>query len=158
MESKELETIKFQPAFDLRQDGIYKIEDFDVLYDRQFVQAMYFAILRRAPDPTGEANYLGSLRAGENKAKLLCIFLHSEEAKKHHTEVKGLKGRMRLIRILEIPLIGRVIAALFFLLNINEHMRDLRVIENHMIRLAEETQSKNDSSYRKLISMIRQRF
>ena len=158
MESKELETIKFQPSFTVRQDGIYKIEDFDRIYDQQFVQTLYYAILRRAPDTTGEAYYLEQLRAGENKAKLLIIFMHSEEARKYHTEIKGLKGRMRWIRILEIPLIGRIIAAIFFLLNINDHMRDLRIIENHMIRLAEQSQNKNVSNFRKLQSMIRQRF
>jgi hypothetical protein len=86
------------------------------------------------------------------------IFLRSEEARKYRTEVKGLSGRMRWVRVLEIPLIGRFIAAIFFLLNINDHMRDLRVIENHMIRLAEQTQNKNDSNFRKLQSLIRQRF
>ena len=110
------------------------------------------------PDTTGEEHYLEQLRAGENKAKLLIIFLHSEEARKYHTEIKGLKGRMRWIRILEIPLIGRIIAAIFFFLNINDHMRDLRIIENHMIRLAEQSQNKNVSNFRKLQSMIRQRF
>jgi hypothetical protein len=158
MESKELETINFQPSFKVRQDGLYRIEDFDLLYDRQFVQALYEAILRRPPDASGEANYLELLRAGENKAKLVDIFLRSEEARKYRTEVKGLSGRMRWVRVLEIPLIGRFIAAIFFLLNINDHMRDLRVIENHMIRLAEQTQNKNDSNFRKLQSLIRQRF
>ncbi len=158
MESKQLETIKFQPSFKSRPDGIYQIEDFDRLYDRQFVQSLYYAVLRRAPDSTGEANYLELLRAGENKAKLLNTFLHSEEARKYHTVVKGLSGRMRWITILEIPFVGRFIAAIFFLLNVNEHMRDLRVLENHMIRLAEQTQYKNDSNFRKLQSVIRQRF
>lgn len=156
MELKELESVNFQPAFIARNDGIYRVEEFDALYDRRFIAAMYNAILRRAPDSGGEANYLERLRGGENKAKLLNIFLHSAEARRYSTVINGLSARMRWIRLFEFPLLGRLFAALFFLMSINEHMRDLRVIENHLIRLAEETQGKNVSNLRKLQSLIRQ--
>jgi hypothetical protein len=127
MELKELESVNFQPPFIARNDGIYRIEEFDALYDRRFIAAMYNAILRR-----------------------------SAEARRYSTVINGLSARMRWIRFFEFPLLGRLFAALFFLLSINEHMRDLRVIENHLIRLAEETQGKNVSNLRKLQSLIRQ--
>jgi hypothetical protein len=155
MEAKDLEAINFQPPFKVRIDGKYRIENFDVLYDRAFVLALYSAILRRAPDAGGETHYLELLRGGEDKAKLLGIFLHSEEGRKYPTVINGLAARLRWLRIFEFPVVGRLIAALFFLMNINEHMRDLRVIENHIIRIAEETQRKNEYHLRRLQSLIR---
>lgn len=151
MQSTDFDRINFQPPFQPRDDGIYRIEEFEALYDRQFVAAMYLAILRREPDANGEAHYLDQVRSGQNKAKLLDVFLRSAEAARYSTVIRGLDARLRWIRIFEFPVIGPVVAALFFLLNINDHMRDLRAIENHVIRMAEETQRANEANLRKIL-------
>ena len=53
------------------------------------------------------------------------------------------------------PVIGKFVAAYLFLLNLDEHMRDLRILENHMIRMAEEGEDVQESNLRKLRSFVK---
>lgn len=140
----------FQPTFTPHPSGEYQLLEFLALHDRTFVRAAYLAILRREPDPTGEAHYLAEVRAGENKAKLLEQFMRSEEANRHKTVIHGLERHLRLTRLCERPVIGRFVEAVLFLANVRGHLRDLRVLENHMIRIAEETQALNERNLRQL--------
>jgi FkbM family methyltransferase len=140
----------YQPSFVANSAGVYRLEDFLVLHDRNFVRAAYTAILRRNPDSDGEAHYLQQVRLGEHKAELLDQILRSEEARKYQTEIHGLQMRLRLKKICEFPVIGRVISALSFFLSIDDHMRDLRVLENHVIRIAEEAQTVSEFNLQKL--------
>lgn len=143
----------FQPTFKPSPDAVYDITDFLALHDRAFVRAAYLAILRREPDPEGAENYVGLVRAGEPKARLLRDFLHSEEGRGHHTEIRGLDAHLRVLRLCELPLVGRWIAAVLFLANVNGHLRDLRVLENHVIRIAEESQAVHEANLSKLRSI-----
>jgi hypothetical protein len=155
MDVLQFKKINFQPIFRPRADGIYAFEDFEVQHDRSFIRALYVAILRRDPDQDGENFYLQQLRSGYSKARLIDVFLRSEEARKNRTVVRGLAAQMRWIRACEFPVLGRLVAAVLFLASINEHMRDLRVLENHVIRLAEELQDTHESNLRKIQSSLR---
>jgi FkbM family methyltransferase len=145
----------YQPSFVANSAGVYRLEDFLVLHDRNFVRAAYAAILRRGPDSDGEAHYLQQVRSGEHKAKLLDQILQSEEARKYQTEIHGLQMRLRLTKLCEFPVIGRVISALSFFLSIDDHMRDLRVLENHVIRIAEEAQTVSEFNLQKFRPLIK---
>jgi FkbM family methyltransferase len=145
----------YQPSFVANSAGVYRLEDFLVLHDRNFVRAAYAAILRRDPDSDGEAYYLQQVRSGEYKAKLLGEILRSEEAQKYQTVIHGLQMRLRLTKLCEFPVIGRVISALSFFLSIDDHMQDLRVLENHVIRIAEEAQTVSEFNLQKLRSPIK---
>ena len=145
----------YQPQFSPNPKGEYRLTDFLVLHDRNFVRAAYLAVLRREPDPQGAENYLTLVRAGEHKAKLLDQFLKSDEGKQHRTVISGLAEHMRITRLCEFPVVGRVVAAIIFLANVNAHLRDLRVLENHVIRIAEESQAVHEANMSKLRSITK---
>jgi len=143
----------FQPAFTVRKSGEYDLDDFLVLHDRTFVRAAYLAILRRPADPDGEAFYLAQVRAGEYKSRILDQILHSEEAKAHATKIRGLREHLGMLRLCRVPIFGRWIAAVLFLARVDEHLRELRGFENHVIRMAEEAQLIHEANINKLRSI-----
>lgn len=145
----------YQPVFIVNSHGVYRLSDFLVLYDRRFVRAAYAAILRREPDPNGETHYLNRVRTGEHRALILEDILGSDEARKHRTVIHGLHEYLRRMRSCNRPVIGKFVAAYLFLLNLDEHMRDLRILENHMIRMAEEGEDVQESNLRKLRSFVK---
>ncbi len=155
MDANIFDKLNFQPAFRIKATGVYDYADFEAQHDRSFIRALYLGILRREPDEDGEAHYLPLLRSGFSKARLVDTFLRSEESQKHVTIINGLKTQLWWIRACDFPLLGRFISAIIFLLSINEHMRDLRVLENHVIRVAEELQSAHEANLRRLQSLLK---
>lgn len=145
----------YQPVFVVSSEGEYQLSDFLSLHDRNFVSAAYTAILHRSPDADGERHYLQQVRAGESKARLLDQILRSAEARKHRTVIHGLATHLRITRMCELPVLGRVFSAVLFLANVGAHLRDLRVLENHVIRIAEEAQALHESNIRQLHSMLK---
>ncbi len=146
--------IAYQPVFKVKADGIYDLDDFQHLYDRNFVHAAYVSILRREPDQAGEAYYLERIRKGVSKNKILAQFQKSSEAKKHKTYIAGLKAALVIENICAVPVVGRVAVAILFLSNIKNHLQDLRALENHMVRMAEETQLTHQNDIAKIRAMI----
>ena len=155
MDAPIITRTNYQPVFKLNPEGEYQLMDFLVLHDRNFVQAAYQAILRREPDPDGAAHYLAQVRSGESKAKILDQLLHSEEGRQKHTTIHGLASHLKLTRLCELPFVGRPIEAMLFLANVRGHLRDLRVLENHVIRIAEEAQALHEANMIKLRSLSR---
>jgi len=155
MKSPLLTIAQYQPAFAVNPNGEYELDEFLALYDRTFVWAAYAAILRREPDPEGEAHFLQRVRSGEDKATILDLILGSPEGRKHKTLIRGLSEHMRLVELCKRPIVGKLVAAYFFLSTIEIHMRDLRILENHMIRLAEETRAIHQSNIKELRNLIR---
>ena len=147
--------MNFQPLFAVSSEGVYRLDDFLVLHDRNFVRAAYAAILRRAPDPDGEAHYLQQVRSGESKARVLNQILCSEEARRHRTEIHGLRAHLLMTKLCQAPIVGGVVSAILFLATINTHLRDLRVLENHVIRIAEEAQALHEANMRKVQSLLK---
>ena len=145
----------YQPTFMISAEGVYDLEEFLVLHDRSFVRAAYRAILRRDPDATGEAYFLEQVRAGESKVKVLNQIIRSEEARNTTTTINGLRAHLWVTRLCEAPIIGRFVSAALFLLSVNAHLRDLRVLENHVIRIAEEAQAIHESNIHKLRSLMK---
>lgn len=155
MDAPMITRTNFQPLFAPNPEGVYQLAEFLALHDRSFVRAAYLAILRREPDPDGAENYVNQVRSGEHKAKLLSQFLDSPEARQHRTQIHGLQAHLRIIRLCELPIVGRFLSALFFMATVNSHLRDLRVLENHVIRIAEESQAIHEANMSKLRSIIK---
>ncbi len=56
--------VELQPRFEPAADDTYSATELLRFHDREFVRNAYWAILKRAPDPEGEAHYLNGLRSG----------------------------------------------------------------------------------------------
>jgi FkbM family methyltransferase len=143
----------YQRSFIPHSDGRYCLSDFADLYDKDFVRAAYLAILRREPDPEGESYYLGQIRSGEPREKLLGQILGSPEARRHVTVIEGLRLHSRLRKLFELPLLGTLASAIVFLLSIGSHLRELRALDNHVTRIAEESQRRELFNLERLRSL-----
>ena len=78
------------------------------LNDVDFVRAAYRLLLGREPDPDGERNYLGLLRAGKDKAFVLGGIAGSDEGRAFGANVPGLSSVLRWGRVGRLPFIGRL--------------------------------------------------
>ncbi len=87
----------------------YKIEDFLVHHDEDFLHFGYKAILRREPDYSGFDNYLTRLRSGElDKTAILLRLRYSPEGRQRRVKVKGLLMKAPFYFLYTIPVIGYV--------------------------------------------------
>ena len=77
-----------------------------VLDDMEFVYAAYRTVLKRDPDPEGERNYVGLMRAGIDKTVVLAALADSEEGRKAGVVIPGLAAAVRRRRLARVPLIG----------------------------------------------------
>ena len=142
--------IAYQPTFKVQSDGSYSLDDFQHLYDRNFIHAAYTSILRREPDETGEAYYLERIRKGVSRNRILAQFQKSDEAKRHTTNIAGLKSALVVEKLCAIPLVGGMLTGILFLSTIKSHLQDLRALENHIVRMAEETQLLHQNDLAKI--------
>jgi FkbM family methyltransferase len=143
----------YQRSFIPNPDGRYCLKDFADLYDKDFVRAAYLAILRREPDPDGESYYLWQIRSGEPREKLLGQILGSSEATRHVTVIEGLRLHNRLRKLFELPLLGTLASAIAFFLSIGSHLKELRALDNHVTRIAEESQRRELFNLERLRSL-----
>lgn len=133
-----IQAVRFQPTFVPNAQGRYQLEEFLQLHDSRFVHAAYLAILQREADPSGHEHYVRTVRAGRSKVNILRDLRNSNEGKARGVVIEGLGTAFLIDRVLEAPIIGAVLHFLLFSVTIKSHLRTLRALENHVIRLAEE--------------------
>ncbi|AOI44994.1 FkbM family methyltransferase [Burkholderia oklahomensis] len=132
--------INFQPEFVVREDGKYNLDDFLSLHDKNFVRAAYLALLQREPDEYGERHYLNRVRSGVSKVVILADIQNSKEARRRGVKIAHLKSAVFVNKLFGIPVIGGLIQGAYFFFSVNRHLKDLRALENHLIRMGEEMQ------------------
>ena len=115
------------------------IDDLLSRHDEDFVNHAYRLLLGRVPDPSGFMSYVGLVRAGAAKDRLLLAMVTSEEGRRHAAQVPGLdqlqaSGRGqppgRLARV-----IGRWMGGAF-----EPTESGLRAIQNQLYRSEHATQ------------------
>lgn len=75
--------------------GITTLEELLAFADRDFVVAAYCTLLRRFPEPQGEAYYLGRLRDGAHKLDVLGQIKNSKEWSIQSATVEGLEDALK---------------------------------------------------------------
>lgn len=134
-----VEDVRFQPAFCTNAQNAYSLDEFMQLHDTTFVKSAYLAILHREPDNTGLKHYVLRIREGTSKVRVLSDLIQSQEGRSKGTTIFGLDTARRIEKVLSLPIIGGILSFLLFSLSIQQHLRDMRLLENHMFRLVEET-------------------
>ena len=129
--------------FQVNSSGIYQLNDFLCLYDKEFVQAAYVAILKRPVDPQGLTYYLQRVRSGVSKERILAQILKSTEAKSSSTKIQGLSAYLLFDKFLSVPMLGALVAFVVFIFTIKTFMRDMRVLENHIYRISSHLASRD---------------
>jgi SAM-dependent methyltransferase len=73
------------------QKDTYRLRDFLVISDADFLTCAYQAILKREPDGVGYRTYRAILNKGGSRAFVLADLLFSAEAKQYSVRVRGLR-------------------------------------------------------------------
>jgi len=102
----KLEPLKGPRPFEPSEDG-YALRDFLRFHDRDFVNAAYRGILKRAADPGGLDNYLEKLRSGAmTRTEILGRLRYSPEGRAKAVRVKGLLRPFLVHALSRIPVAG----------------------------------------------------
>lgn len=88
---------------DLRADSLAELCSF---VDVKFVRCAFVTLLGRQADPTGQAYYLGKLRAGTPKLSILRDLRRSEEGRLHDPGIAGLDKALRAHHRASRPFLG----------------------------------------------------
>ncbi|HSU44675.1 MAG TPA: methyltransferase domain-containing protein [Casimicrobiaceae bacterium] len=99
----------------------YSVHDFLPYHDEEFLTRVYRGVLRRPPDGTGFASFLGQLRGGSlSKVEALGRIRYSTEGRAAQVPVAGLAPRFAVRSMRRIPLLGRIVAIAQYLVRLPE--------------------------------------
>jgi Domain of unknown function (DUF4214) len=107
-------------------------------HDRHFVHSAYLMLLNRTPDPDGLSFYLGQLRTGSSKIRILAQLRLSKEGIAQPVKLPELDVALKLYKKEQRPLIGWFFRLLHSGEGNHSTERKLRVIENQLGLLNEE--------------------
>lgn len=108
------------------------------LHDTRFVRAAYLALLGRAADVQGHANYLRLLRRGVSKTEIIRVLADSDEGRRANRKLPGLDSLLRTPPEKEPGRIGRALGRLTSWALMPTERR-LRAVENGVGALQHET-------------------
>ncbi|MGT0247060.1 DUF4214 domain-containing protein [Burkholderia pyrrocinia] len=92
----------------------------------QLIEQCYQRILLREPDPEGRQHYRRMLGSGRSKFAVVRSIARSAEARKLGVRVHGMRGAAIGERIMEIPVLGTIVAALRLVGDAPAVLRDIR--------------------------------
>lgn len=114
---------------------IYRVAEFMIFHDEEFVVNAYRGILRRAPDQDGLAHFLGRLRDGTlSKIELLGRLRYSREGRAAGVAVKGLAVPLALRTLRHVPLLGRAVAIIQYVGRLPDLARNIERLQNDFMR------------------------
>src|SRR5258705_748266 len=106
----DLGSLSLQPAFQLRRDNHYHINDLLKFHGEDFIRNSYRALLLREPDDAGLSHYLGRLASGrDNKIDVLASLHFSPEGQRARVKIAGLSFPVMIRRLGRLPLVGYLI-------------------------------------------------
>lgn len=130
----EISRLRLQPVFEPAADNHYHVNDLLKYHDREFIWNAYRAILKRAPDERGLADFLSLLRSGSrNKIDILASLQASPEGKRAGVTVDGLSIPALIRKFYRVPVIGYLAELLITIARLPLLVRSQRQTENHLI-------------------------
>lgn len=154
VKDRGVDEVRFQPTFIPNEQNLYTANEFMQLHDTRFVEAAYLAILHREPDASGFRHYVTKVREGSSKLRILSGLIRSEEGRSKGTVITGLDSAYVIERVLNAPVIGSILHFLLFSVSIKDHLRDLRALENHLVRIAEQSHALHRQEIDRLEKII----
>jgi FkbM family methyltransferase len=123
--------------------GIIPAKSLDELlsyHGSAFLRCSYETLLGREIDSEGARFYAKRLSSGISKIQIMAEIALSEEGKKHATLMSGLDAAIRRYRWQKVPVFGFLLKLLTGPSDNSPTRMQLRVIENQLFKLSEETQ------------------
>ena len=125
----------------------YTTEELLRYHDEEFLHYAYRAILRRDPDPNGLASFLDELRGGRvSRIEVLGRLRYSPEGRAAAVPVRGLALRFAVRSARRIPVLGRVIAILQYVLRLPEVVGSLERLESADFRRERDMRRQIDAN------------
>jgi cell division protein FtsL len=148
-----------KPDFDDTSQRVYKVRDFLQLYDREFLQAAYAAILGRKPDPAGEKYYLARIRGGTSRENIIKQLAKSAEAKQHNIVIQGLWWALFVEKLIDVPLLGALLSLMLIVFSAKTRLREMRTLKNNVYGLEYELSHCREtiSKQQQMLSDLKQR-
>jgi Domain of unknown function (DUF4214) len=122
-------------------------------HDRHFVHSAYLMLLNRTPDPDGLSFYLGQLRTGSSKIRILAQLRQSKEGIAQAVKIPELDVALKLYKREQRPLIGWFFRILHGGEGNRSTERKLRMIENQLGILTDESNQRLTQIETTLISL-----
>ena len=122
-------------------------------HDQHFVQCAYQTLLGRAPDPEGLGYYLGRLRTGFSKMRIVAQLRLSKEGQAHAVKLPGLDIAIQRHLKEQSPLLGWLFRQLHGGDGNHPTERKLRSIENQLFLLGDESSRRFDQLETALVGL-----
>jgi SAM-dependent methyltransferase len=156
LQLQEPESLSVQPEFQNQGGERCHISDLLPFQDRSFVSAAYQMLLHRAPDADGLRHHLENLRRGASKIEILGDIRYSPEGRRAAVRIAGLAWPYGVQKACNLPLLGGLITLGVEFLNMPQLRRRHRVLENRVIELVEQTNSRNELDLRRIHGAMRE--
>jgi Domain of unknown function (DUF4214) len=133
------------------------LEDFSCLANVPFIEAAYWAALKRGPDPEGKEVYLRLLENGTTKAEILAYLIDSPEGRLIGAEILGLAGACWRARILRYPGVGTLLRLGGSLWPFTQDHRDIKAAFQRLAHIEDQAETRArmaDQAYRNVTNGI----
>ncbi len=110
------------------------------LWDSDFVRSAYLTLLGREADPEGERQFTAQLRTGLAKTHILLALQSSEEARGNPIKLAGLRRRLVIARLFNLPLVARLAIPWAGEYSNSGRARARRRLENDVARLRRDSE------------------
>lgn len=129
------------------------------LHDQEFIEQAYLQILGREVDADGLDHYLGQLRGGEDKRKLLMKLRYSDEGRQQGGQINvgaNLRFTYWKEKLLRVPLLGKCFALVTVWLGASNFRRYENAQFNHFHRLNTQWSGLFEGQQRQLAGLQEQ--
>ena len=120
----------------LREASEVRVDHFMRYHDEEFIVRVFAYYLGREPDEVGLAHYLGQVRSGVSRQRVLLDISRGVEARARGKRAIGERTIARAVLVDRIPILRELVALLRFNLHLRRYLRDMRALENHLYRLS----------------------
>jgi hypothetical protein len=133
------------------------LEDFSCLANALFIEAAYWAVLKRGPDPEGKEVYLRLLENGTTKAEILTYLIDSPEGRSIGAKILGLAGARWRARIYRYPGVGTLLRLGGSLWPFARDRREIKAAFQRLAHIEDQAETRArmvDQAYRNIANGI----
>jgi FkbM family methyltransferase len=109
-------------------------------HDEEFIRVLFNYFLARDPDPSGQSFYLARLRSGISRQQILLEVIGSPEARAGGRTIRDADKLARRVRLARLPVVGNLLAFARLMGSANDHLQDMRVLQNQIYRLSKDAE------------------
>ncbi len=125
----------------------YTLAELLAFHDEDFIRSGYRALLRREPEPGGLAHHLALLRSGDYaKVEILGELARSAEARGAKVKVRGLRLASFIRRVRRVPLLGRLVGIVLYVLRLPLVVRNIEQQEALLFQRERELRAAIDAA------------